>query len=113
MTMPQRTRKRIAGCGILLPARSIASSSLSMKPFSASVSAAGVTKNGDRNRPSAGWLGREDVEPEPVREEPRHELTLDAVARRIEEWGEGTEPSLAGRDGHDAAADPALARQVD
>ena len=68
-----------------------------------------------RDSPSAPGRGRrgEQVEPERAREEPRGELSLDAVPRRVEPRREGAEPALARGDGHDAAADAALPGQPD
>src|SRR5690606_2430095 len=58
-------------------------------------------------------FGQEQVQPQALGEEPGDQLALDAVAGGIERRGEGAEPALARRDGDDAAADPALARQPD
>src|SRR5918995_699190 len=58
-------------------------------------------------------LRREQSQPESLGEELRHELTLDAVAGGIQGRGKRAHAALAGRDGNDAAADPALAWQPD
>ena len=52
----------------------------------------------------------EQVQPEPLGEQPRGALALDAVARGVQARGEAAHAALAGRDGHDAAADAALGR---
>src|SRR6185503_17743542 len=58
-------------------------------------------------------LRYEQVHSEPLRQEFRRELSLHAVAGRIERRRESPEAALARRDRDDAAADPALARQAD
>src|SRR5215468_9664012 len=58
-------------------------------------------------------LRHEQIHPQSLREEPGDELPLDAVAGAVEWRRKRAEPALAGRDGDDAAADAALARQAD
>ena len=55
----------------------------------------------------------EQIHSQPLRQEFCGKLALDAVARGVERRREGAESALAGRNGDDAAADAALARQAD
>ena len=68
---------------------------------------------GQRARRLTRRLRREEVESQAPRQEPRGELSLDAVAGRVERRCERAQPAFARRDGDDAAADPALAGQPD
>ena len=58
-------------------------------------------------------LRNEQIHAQPLRQKFRNELALDAVARGVERRREGPKPALARRNGDDAAADSALARQAD
>src|ERR1700722_13048497 len=70
--------------------------------------------------PARRWRGfswlrlrGEQAEAEALRKEARRELPLDTVAGVVEARSECAEAPFAGRDGYDATADPALARQSD
>ena len=56
---------------------------------------------------------REQVQAQPFGQEFRDQLAFDAVARFVERGREDADGSLAGRDGHDAAAHTTLAGQAD
>ena len=58
-------------------------------------------------------LGEKQVEAKAAREITSHELPLDAVPRLVERRGERAEATLPRSNGHDPAADAALARQAD
>src|SRR5262245_5185584 len=58
-------------------------------------------------------LRGEEIQSQPLRQELGDELSFDAVAGVVERWRKCPKAALAGRDGDDAATNPALARQAD
>src|SRR3954467_12757460 len=67
----------------------------------------------EREGSSIVGLRDEEIHSQPLGEELGDELSLHAVPGGVEWRRKGAKPALAGRDGPDAAADPALARQPD
>src|SRR6476469_8612166 len=76
----------------------------------------GLQTTVDRHRPLSALGSRhggEEVEAEPFGEVFGGELTAHAVTGSVQGRGERRQAALAGRDGDDAATDPALARHPD